>query len=328
MAKPTGTTSRYEVNAAIREDLEDIIYDISPMDTVFMSRAGRLSVNSTLHEWQIDSLAAAVATNAAIEGDDVSAAAVSDSSRLKNYTQISRKEFVISGTLDAVRKAGKATETAYQLMKKGKELKRDIEAACLQNNAATAGTSASARVSASVETWLYLTQHIKANAPATSTTPAPVAGLAVTAPTDGTGTAFTEAMLQTALGVAWANGGETDLILMPSAQKDRFNNFSGMATRMRDVASRQQAQVIGAADVYVSNFGSHNVMLSRYMRQGTNAAVFCLQMDMWGIGYLRPFQTIDIAKTGDNTKKLILAEWTLVAKNPLASTKIANVGTA
>lgn len=328
MAVPTGTTTRYRVNAAIREDLENVIYDISPMDTVFMTRAGRSEVNSTLHEWQVDALAAAVATNAKIEGDDVSAAAVADSSRLKNYTQISRKEFVISGTLDAIRKAGKGSEAAYQMMKKGKELKRDIEAAVLQNNAATAGTSLSARVSASVETWLYLTAHIKANAPLTATTPAPVSGIAGTAPTDATGTAFTEAMLQTALGVAWAEGGETDLILMPNAQKSAFNSFTGVATRFRDVGSRAQAQVIGAADVYVSSFGSHNVMLSRYMRSGSNAAVLCLQMDMWAIGYLRPFQTVDIAKTGDNTKKLILAEWTLIAKNPKSSSKIANVGTA
>jgi hypothetical protein len=256
----------------------------------------------------------------------VSAAAASDTTRLKNYTQISRKEVVISGTADAVRKAGMDTQTAYQVMKRGKELKRDIEAAILQDNAATAGTTASARVSASLETWLYVAQHIKADASAT--TPAPVSGIAGTAVTDGTatGSTFTEVMLQTALGVAWANGGETDLILMPSFEKQAFNAFTGIATRFRDVASRQQAQVIGAADVYVSSYGSHNVMLSRYMRTGAVESVFCLDTKMWGVAYLRPFQSIDIAKTGDSTKKLILAEWTLVAKAPTSSTKVHPVG--
>jgi hypothetical protein len=91
---------------------------------------------------------------------------------------------------------------------------------------------------------------------------------------------------------------------------------------MRDVGSRQQAQVIGAADVYVSSFGSHNVMLSRYMRNSTIQNVFCLDTKMWGVSYLRPFQVMDIAKSGDSTKKLLLAEWTLVAKAPTSSTKI------
>jgi hypothetical protein len=124
VAQPTGITTRYNVPNPIREDLEDIIYDISPMDTVALTRFERMKANSTLHEWQTDALAAAVDTNAAIEGDDVSAAAASDTTRLKNYTQISRKEVVISGTADAVRKAGMDTQTAYQVMKRGKELKR------------------------------------------------------------------------------------------------------------------------------------------------------------------------------------------------------------
>lgn len=326
MAKPTGTTTRYETPNSIREDLEDIIYNISPMDTIALTKFARMKAYSTLHEWQTDTLAAASAANAAIEGDDLSAASASDTTRLKNYTQISRKELVVSGTADAVRRAGIDTETAYLTMKYGKELKRDIEAAILQNNAATAGTSASARVSASLETWLYVGQHIKSDASAT--TPAPASGIAGTAPTDGTasGSTFTEAMLQTALGVAWANGGETDLILMPSFEKNAFNSFSGIATRFRDVGSRQQAQVIGAADVYVSSYGSHNVMLSRYMRTGAIENVFCLDTQYWGVAYLRPFQVMDIAKTGDSTKKLLLAEWTLVAKSPTSSTKIHPVG--
>jgi hypothetical protein len=329
MAKPTGTTTRYETPNSIREDLQDIIYNISPMDTICLSKFARSKAYSTLHEWQTDSLAAASASNAAIEGDDLSAASASDTTRLKNYTQISRKELVVSGTADVVRRAGIDTETAYLVMKYGKELKRDIEAAICQNNAATAGSSASARVSASLETWLYVNQHIKAGE-ASATTPAPVSGIAGTAPTDGTatGTAFVESHLQTALGVAWANGGETDLILMPSAEKGAFNAFTGIATRFRDVGSRQQAQVIGAADVYVSSFGSHNVMLSRYMRTGGVENIFCLDTKMWGVAYLRPFQVMDIAKSGDSTKKLLLAEWTLVAKAPTSSTKVGPVSTA
>lgn len=287
-----------------------------------MSNAERSKVNSTLHEWQIDSLASASTANAAIEGDDMSAAAVTDSTRYKNYTQISKKEVVISGTLEAVKKAGKNSEVAYQVMKKGKELKRDIETMALHNNGATAGAAASARVSAGVENWLFTSLHIKGTGQTTATTTAPASGIANSAPVDGSATALVEADLKTALATAWTNGGETDVILVGNTLKERINGFTGIATRFRDVGAGQQAQIIGAADVYVSNFGSHKVVLSRYMRSTT---VLCLQMDMWSIGYLRPIQQVPIAKTGDSEKRMMLAEWTLIAKNPNASTKITGV---
>lgn len=322
MATPTGLTTRYAVNAAIREDLEDIIYDISPMDTWFMNNVERSKANSTLHEWQTDSLAAASTANAAIEGDDMSAAAMTDSTRLKNYTQISRKEIVISGTLDAVKKAGKDTETAYQVMKAGKELKRDIEKMALHNNGATAGGAASARVSAGVENWLYTTRHVKTASQTTATTTAPASGIANNNPNDGTATALTAADLTTALQVPWTSGGDTNAIVVGPTLKAKIATFTGLATRFRDVASRQQAQIINAVDVFVSDFGDHNIILSRYIRSTT---VLLLDTSMWAIAYLRPFQTIDIAKSGDSTKKLLLAEWTLVAKNPDSSSKITNL---
>jgi hypothetical protein len=322
MAQPTGLTTRYAVNAAIREDLEDIIYDISPMDTYFMSNVERSKANSTLHEWQVDALATASTANAAIEGDDLSAAAASDTTRYKNYTQISKKEVVISGTLEAVKKAGKDSEVAYQMMKRGKELKRDIETMALHNNGATAGAAASARVSAGVENWLFTSLHIKGTGQTTATTTAPASGIANNAPVDGSATALVEADLQSALAVAWVNGGETDVIMVPTTIKNRINGFTGIATRFRDVGANQQAQIIGAADVYVSNFGSHKIVLSRYMR---STSVLCLDTSMWGIAYLRPIQQVQIAKTGDSEKRMILAEWTLVAKNPNSSTKITGV---
>lgn len=323
MAAPAGTITRFSNPNPLREDLEDIIYDISPMDTWFLSNVERMSAKNTLHEWQTDALDAHTAGNAAIEGDDFSAVTAADTSRLKNYTQISKKEVVVSGTQEAIRKAGIDGMMAYQIMRKGKALKRDIEAACLQNNAATSGAAASARVAASVETWLYTTLHIKAGE-ASATTPAPASGIAGTAPTDGTatGTPFAESHLQTALGVAWSNGGEVNVILLPNSLKSEFNTFSGIATRFRDVASRDQAQVVGAADVYVSSFGSHNVVLSRYMRTQT---ALCLDTSLWGVAYLRPFQTMDIAKSGDSQKKMVIAEWTLVAKNPLGNAKVSPV---
>jgi hypothetical protein len=121
---------------------------------------------------------------------------------------------------------------------------------------------------------------------------------------------------------AWSSGGETDVILCGATLYNTISGFTGIATRFRDVGSKQQAQIIGAADVYVSAYGSHKIMLSRYSRATT---IFCFDMKTWGVAYLRPFQTVDIAKVGDADRKMLLAEYTLVAKSPLANTKATNV---
>ncbi len=326
MSVPTNIYGRANTSAianAVREDLEDIIYNISPMDTYFLSHIEKSTAKNTLHDWNVDTLTAATSANAFVEGDDFSAQAAADTTKYRNYTQILRKEVVVSGSLDAVNQAGKSTETAYQVMKKGKELKRDLEVTLLGNgwggSGASAGANASPRTMAGVENWLFSTAHIKLTGQTTSTTTAPVSGVANNTPNDGSTTALLEADVQTALATAWANGGDVDVIITPTVPKRRIDGFTGIATRFRDVGAGQQAQIIGAADVYVSDFGSHKVVLSRYVRSTT---VLFLEMDLWGIAYLRPFQTIDIAKSGDSTKKMILCEATLVAKNPLGHAKV------
>ena len=317
MAMTAAASASYNLSGgALREDLQDIIYDISPMETWFMTRASRLTAKSTLHEWLTDSLGSASATNAALEGDAFSAQARALPSRLKNYTQISLKNFEVTGTAQQVDNAGMRELMAYHTARAAKELKRDMESAMLQNNAPTAGSTVSARVSASVENWIYTDNHIKTGQSA-STTAAPVSGIAQ-AVTDGTATAFTKATLDAGLAQAWSCGGEVDTIAVGSTLYTTISDFSSIATRFRDVASRQQAQIIGAADVYVSPYGSHNIMLSRWCRTDT---VLGLDMKTWGVAYLRPFKQIEIAKIGDAERRTLLAEWTLVAKSPRANFK-------
>lgn len=322
MAAPTNVYSRHSAPTATREDLQNMIYNISPMETYFMNHIGRGSAKSTLHEWQIDALAAASTANAAIEGDDFSAQAVVDTTRLKNYTQIMRKEIVVSGTLEETDNAGMASMMAYQTAKKGKELKRDIEIIALHNSGATAGAAASARTMAGAENWIYATQHIKATGQTTATTTAPASGIANNAPADGSATALVVADFSTALQVAWNNGGETDVVLVGAVLKAKIGTFTGIATRFRNVAENSQATVVNAVDVFVSDFGNHKIVLSRYVR---TTSVLCLDMSLWSLNYLRPMQTKPIATTGDSTKKMLLAEVTLVAKNPLGNTKITGV---
>ena len=305
-----------------KEDLEDMIYDISPMDTVFLSNIERGRATSTVHEWLTDSLAAAT-FNAAVEGDAFGATARTPPQRLKNYCQISRKDIEVTGTANAVDNAGMAKLMAYFTARAGKEIKRDMEVGLLGNTAATSGgASLSARVSAGAENWIYIPNHISTNGTTTSSTVAPASGFATGAVTDGSATAFVETGLQSLLQQAWSTGGETDVILCGPTIYNKISAFTGIATRFRNVESKAQAQIIGAADVYVSAYGSHKIQLSRYCRSTT---VFAFDMSTWSVAYLRPFQVTDIAKVGDADRKMLLAEYTLVAKSPLANTKATAV---
>lgn len=324
MAAPVPATKSYDLSGgALREDLQDIIYDISPMDTVFLTGAGRGKANSTTHEWLTDTLVAAT-NNAAIEGDDFSAQARTLPSRLKNYTQISRKDIVVTGTSRALDNAGMREILAYHIARAAREIKRDMEYGMLNNNPASAGTSPSPRVSGSVPNWIYSGQHYKASSQTLQTTTAPVNGFATATGGSWTNsaTAYAEADLRSMLQLAWSTGGMTDVVLCDSVAFNRFSTFTGVATRFRDVASKSPAQIIGFADVYVSPFGQHKLTLSRYVPTST---AYGLQMDMWEVAYLRPFQTVDIAKAGDSDKKMLLAEWTLCAKQPLANCKAHGV---
>lgn len=323
MAAAVGASKAYDLSGGtLREDLMDIIYDISPMDTVFMSKAGRGTARSTTHEWLTDTLTAASATNAAVEGDAFSATARTLPTRLKNYTQIAKKEFEVTGTAQKVDNAGMRELLAYHTARAGKEIKRDMEAGFLGNNPASAGTSVSPRVSAGVPNWIYSANHIKIATQTVWSTTAPVSGFATATIPGASTAAFTETVLKDMLSQAWSCGGEVDTILCSAAVYNTISAFTGLATRFRDVSSRQQAQIIGAADVYVSAFGSHNIQLSRYIMSAT---AFALDMKTWAVDYLRPFQTIEIAKVGDSERRTLLAEYTLRANTPTANTKVHGI---
>ena len=321
MAATVNATKAYDLSGgALREDLADMIYDISPMDTYFLSHVKRGTASSTTHEWLTDALTAA-AKNAAIEGDAHAAAARTLPSRLKNYTQIARKDIEVTGTANAVDNAGMAKLMGYHTARAGKEIKRDIEKDLLSDEPAIAGTSVSGRVSAGAEAWIYAPNHINVGQTGATTT-APVSGFAVSPVTDGSATAFTETGLKAMLQQSWSMGGEVDVILCGPSLYTTISGFTGIATRFRDVGSKQQAQIIGAADVYVSAFGSHSIVLSRYARSTT---VFALDMKTWRVDYLRPFSVMDIAKVGDAERKMLLAEYTLSALSPTANTKATNM---
>lgn len=322
MAQVAGTLDTYR-DIGNREDLEDLIYNISPVETPFMSNAGRSKAKATFHEWQTDSLAAAAA-NRQIEGDDASYATAAPTTRVGNYCQISRKTVLVSGTLDAVDKAGRKAELSYQIAKRGKEMKRDIEFALTRNQASSAGGSATARSLASVESWLA-TNKTSLGTGSAQTTPGFASGTVV-APTDSTvaGT-LTEAGVKAVIQACWTAGGDPGVIMVGPFNKQKVSAFAGIATLYKDLKGNGPGTIIGAADLYVSDFGEHKVVPNRFQRDQT---ALILDMDYFSVAYLRNMQMEPMAKTGDAEKRLMLCEYTLVVKNEAASGKVTDLTTS
>ena len=329
MALLTGTTITYGVTSAggLREDLSDFIYDLFPEDTYAVSNFDREEANATYTEWLAQSLAAPGA-NIGLEGDDATFASLTAPSRFGSHLQIASKTFLVSDTLEAVNKAGRKSEVARGAIVKMRELKRDMETRICQNGISTAGGAGTGRSTAGMEAWIGdatasaggPSHVVLATTTASATTPPVTSGTPTTALTDGTTTgALTSTALNYALQGAWEDGGDPTLILCTAAQKRVIDGFTSVATRFVDVEKRREASIVGAANVYVSDFGVHKVMLNRY---GRDSVVLCLDPSQWAVRYLRkPFKR-QLAKTGDATKYQILTEFALVARNNLANSKV------
>ena len=310
----------YQTYTAIgqREDLSDVIYNISPTDTPFMSTIGKTKATAVYHEWQTDSLAAA-GLNVAVEGATASDATMSPTTRVGNRCQISQKTIKISNTLNAVDKAGRKSEKAYQLAKASTEIKRDMELTLLSNQVATNGNSSTARALGGLQAWLSTTY---------SGGTSGVAGSGgTTARTNGTNRTFTEAFLQTAVRGVYTAGGNPKILMVTPAHKQTVSAFAGIAAQRYMAPTNAPTTIIGAADVYLSDFGTLSVVPSRFMNS-TNSAddvAFVLDPDMAAVAYLRPFQTNELAVTGDNESTQLLAEFTLEVKNQAAHGIIADL---
>ncbi|BAQ89316.1 phage major head protein [uncultured Mediterranean phage uvMED] len=315
MAQVTNTYSTYDA-VGEREDLSDIIYSISPTDTPFMSGIAKENATAVFHEWQTDALAAAASDNYQIEGDEISFAAPSATTRLGNRTQISRKSVIVSGTLDSVSKAGRNNELAYQISKASKELKRDMETSLTANQAPVTGDDSTARRLAGLESW------IKTNTSKGGGSGADPSTSGTNARTDGTQRAFTEAQLKDVIKKCWDEGGDPSMIMLGSFNKQVLSGFTGGSTRFDPAENKR---LVAAVDVYESDFGAMTVVPNRFSR---SRSAYVIQPDMWGVAFLRDFQLMDLAKTGDATKQALLAEYTLVSKNEKASGGIFDLTTS
>ena len=327
MAVPTNTVQSYAAVNSTREDLLDKIYTISPQETPFLSMAKRVTAAQSIHQWQTDALAAAATGNAQIEGDDASANAIVATNRIKNYTQISTKTRIVSGTNQNERAAGFKRQMAYQLMKGSAELKRDMEAILTGEHGSTVGGAATARQQAGLESWLS-SNKTSVPAAAAATTPGYVTSTGlVTALTDGvTVGTITQAALKAIVRECWTAGGNPTVALCGGYNKQQISGFSSNATLYREATKSHIGNVIvGAYDLYISDFGELRIVPDRFSRDRT---VCVLDMDYWAVAYLRPFETNELGRTGDSIKRQIVVEYCLESRNQASSGKLTDLATS
>ena len=309
MAQPANTFDSYDA-VGIREDLSNVIYNVSPEETPFYSKAKKTSAKNTLVEWQTDSLRASAA-NAHIEGDATAGEARSATTRLGNYCQIFKNAVVVPDTDEGLDKAGRAKEIAYQTLKIAKEQKLDIELALFANNARVAGNATTARELAGVPAWLTTSTNFGANEGADAT------GDGTDARTDETTTliAFSQARFDSVMQSIWSAGGKADTVYLSAFQMNLALGFTGN-NNQRSAVQAGDAKVIKSLAVYVTPWGSVEFMPSRENR---SRDVFIIQDNMWEVALLRPTKNVALAKTGDNTTRQVVTELTLCAKNEAAN---------
>ena len=306
MAQPSNTFDSYDAKG-IREDLSDVIYDISPSETPFYSSVAKVTASNTYHEWQTDALRASAA-NAHVEGDETVAEARSATNRLGNYTQIFKNAVTIADTDSGLKKAGRAAEMAYQVLKVAKEQKLDIEKALFDNNARVAGSSSVARELAGAPVWLITNTSFGA-------TGADATGNGTDARTDGTQTAFDQTKFDTVMQSIWVSGGRPDVVYLSAFQMNKALGFTGNNNQRSQVQAGDE-KVIKSLAVYVTPWGTVEFMPTRENR---SRDVFIMQKDMWAVGVLRPTKNTELAKTGDSSKRQVVTELTLVCKNEAAN---------
>jgi hypothetical protein len=314
MAIISNTQTRYS-SVGIREELSNVIKNISPEDTPFQSNIRSESVSNTYFEFQQDELSAAAA-NAQIDGDDVTSfSAVTPTVRVGNYTQIMRKDFILADNLESIDAAGRKSELSYQLAKVGSELKRDVEFNLLSNQGAVAGSTTAARKTKGLPAWIK-TNTSKGTGGADATT---------AARTDGTQRQVTEAMLKAVVQSMWSEGGKPKMVMCGPHVKTKISAFAGIAGQRFNVDGAKPGTIIGAADIYVSDFGNLEIVASRLQRPRD---LFILDPDLCAVATLRPMKQVKLAKTGDAEKRMIITELGLKVDQEKGLGMIADLSTS
>ena len=304
MAQPANTFDTYDT-VGIREDLEGMIYDISPEETPLLSAIAKVKATNTLHEWQTNSLRDA-AVNAHIEGDATSATAVAATDRVGNYTQIFKGSVITSGTNDSVVAAGRSnSEMSYNIVRVATEVKLDMEKALFENQARVAGNSTTARKLAGLGAW------VKTNT-SKGTGGADSAGDGTNARTDGTQRAFSQALFDTVMQATWTNGGKPDTVMLSPFQLNKALSFTGNNNQRQNGAV---GTVNNNIAVYLTPWGSVSF---QPCRENRSRDVYIIEKGKLALATLRPMKNEALAKTGDNEHRQVVGESTLVCRSEKA----------
>lgn len=316
MAQPTNTFDTYD-SVGNREDLSDLITTLETNKTPVLSSIGKTKATGKYHEWQTDAYGSA-GSNAQVEGDTFAPSAITATARIGNRCQIMTKSFTITETQEAISKAGRNKEAAYQKVMHAARLKQDMEAAITGVGVAVVGDASTAATLAGMESWITTNDSRgSGGADATKTSGVPTA-----APTDGTQRAFDETQLKAVLKGIYDNGGNPDMIVVGSFNKLAMNNF-GSATRNTDVEKRS---AISGVDLYVDDYGNNlKVVTNRHSRQ---RSALVLDSEMWAVATLRPLSSGELAKTSDGQGYFMVTEFTLESKNEKASGIVADLTTS
>lgn len=328
----TEIVNTYETydSVGLREELADRIWLITPEETPFTSLIGKATVQSVHPEWQTDTLATPDLNNNQPEGSDWTYDAVNPTSRVGNYTQISDKRIIISRTLDRTSKAGRNSEVAREVAKKGVELRTDIESIALYNQASQAGANddASNRLSGGFRAWLKSNTSLGSGG---SNGGFNTSTKVVDAATNGTQRAMTKAMLDSTILSTYNSGGNPDVFMVAPYAKQVFSTFmsdSNVAPQRFPTQPGQQTQIVAAADEYLSDFGTITVVPNRQMyRAGVTVArnAFLIDPSKVSLGMFDDIQLVNPAKTGDAEKRVLVTEWTLLVNNEAAHGVIADI---
>ena len=311
MAKVTNAFDTYSATSD-REQLSDVIYNISPQATPFMSAIGKNSIKNVVFDWQTETLPTASGAGQ-LEGFELSRAAATATSRVSNVAMISSRDATVTGSQQASDPAGKKSEMAHQLAIMAKALKRDMETALCQKGAKTTGNATTARVTGGFESWI--TSNVSRG-----TNGAGNGGGA--APTDGTQRALTEALLKTVLQSCFSNGGEPSMAICGPVNKQVISGFTGRSSARQMVDANT---VEASVSIYASDFGELKIVPSNFSRE---RSLLLVDPDYAKVSYLRDFKTVDISTVGDAETKMILCEYGLEMSNEAAHGIVADLTTS
>lgn len=317
---PTGNFNTQNT-IGIREDLSNVITNISPLETPFFSSMRKVPVSGTYTEWQTITLAAAASAgaNAAVEGATATMASGNTTTRIGNRTQIFQKTLMVTSTTMAVNVAGRANEWSFQMQLKSKEIARDIESALITQSAAVAGDVSGDSARQFEGLGINTSQNATAGFASSN-----VETLLTTASDTGTRKNLSETTFNNLLSTIWIAGGNPDVVYVNSYNKRVISAFSANQTRFKSV-DVSEITLRANVDVYQSDFGIIRLMLNRYVAQ---SAVVAIESQYWAIGELRPASFSKLAKDGDSEKGQLITELTMLGYAPSSSGKLIGAASA